>query len=284
MTAQIRTPTEGRSSGDRFRELIRSITGISLPPSKVQMIDQRLRRRVVAFALPDTEAYLEKLLGGDLPEDELKTVIDLITTNTTSFFRESDHFDFLRDHVAATKAAETRPGKRARLKIWSAASSEGAEAYTAAMVLTEAQKKGMAFDYAILGTDLSERMIERATTAIYGNDQLSTVPADLIRRYFLSSSDPSVAGKSRVVPELRRNVRFRNLNLMDETYPVDRDVDVIFLRNILIYFDPADKERVVHRLTQHLRTGGHLLVGHAESMVVRHPSLRQVKPTIFQKI
>lgn len=284
MTAQIRTPTEGRSSGDRFRELIRSITGISLPPSKVQMIDQRLRRRVVAFALPDTEAYLEKLLGGDLPEDELKTVIDLITTNTTSFFRESDHFDFLRDHIAATKAAETRPGKRARLKIWSAASSEGAEAYTAAMVLTEAQKKGMAFDYAILGTDLSERMIERATTAIYGNDQLSTVPADLIRRYFLSSSDPSVAGKSRVVPELRRNVRFRNLNLMDETYPIDRDVDVIFLRNILIYFDPADKERVVHRLTQHLRTGGHLLVGHAESMVVRHPSLRQVKPTIFQKI
>ena len=284
MTAQVRTPAGGRSSGDRFRELIRSITGISLPPSKVQMIDQRLRRRVVAFALPDTEAYLEKLLGGDLPEDELKTVIDLITTNTTSFFRESDHFDFLRDEIAATKAAETRPGKRARLKIWSAASSEGAEAYTAAMVLTEAQKKGMAFDYAILGTDLSERMIERATTAVYSNEQLSTVPADLVRRYFLSSSDPSVAGKSRVVPELRRNVRFRNLNLMDETYPVDRDVDVIFLRNILIYFDPADKERVVHRLTQHLRTGGHLLVGHAESMVVRHPSLRQVKPTIFQKI
>lgn len=284
MTAQVRTPAGGRSSGDRFRELIRSITGISLPPSKVQMIDQRLRRRVVAFALPDTEAYLEKLLGGDLPEDELRTVIDLITTNTTSFFRESDHFDFLRDEIAAAKAAETRPGKRARLKIWSAASSEGAEAYTAAMVLTEAQKKGMAFDYAILGTDLSERMIERATTAVYSNEQLSTVPADLIRRYFLSSSDPSVAGKSRVVPELRRNVRFRNLNLMDETYPVDRDVDVIFLRNILIYFDPADKERVVHRLTQHLRMGGHLLVGHAESMVVRHPSLRQVKPTIFQKI
>lgn len=284
MTAQVRTPAGGRSSGDRFRELIRSITGISLPPSKVQMIDQRLRRRVVAFALPDTEAYLEKLLGGDLPEDELRTVIDLITTNTTSFFRESDHFDFLRDEIAAAKAAETRPGKRARLKIWSAASSEGAEAYTAAMVLTEAQKKGMAFDYAILGTDLSERMIERATTAVYSNEQLSTVPADLVRRYFLSSSDPSVAGKSRVVPELRRNVRFRNLNLMDETYPVDRDVDVIFLRNILIYFDPADKERVVHRLTQHLRLGGHLLVGHAESMVVRHPSLRQVKPTIFQKI
>lgn len=284
MVAQSMTAPHSRNHGDRFRALIRSITGISLPPSKVQMIDQRLRRRVVAFDLPDTEAYLEKLLGGELPEDELKTVIDLITTNTTSFFREADHFVFLRDEIAIRKAAESRAGKRARLKIWSAASSEGAEAYTAAMVLTEAQKKGHAFDYAILGTDLSHRMLERAAAAIYGNDQLSTVPDDLVRRYFLSSSDPSVAGKSRVVPELRRHVRFRHLNLMDETYPVDRDVDVIFLRNILIYFDPADKERVVHRLTQHLAPGGHLLVGHAESMVVRHPNLRQVKPTIFQKI
>ena len=94
------------TTGDRFRDLIRSITGISLPPSKVQMIDQRLRRRVVAFGLPDTEAYLEKLLGGDLPGDELRTVIDLITTNTTSFFREADHFDFLVDEVAPVVAAQ----------------------------------------------------------------------------------------------------------------------------------------------------------------------------------
>ncbi|MEY4873099.1 MAG: hypothetical protein RLZZ563_2429 [Pseudomonadota bacterium] len=284
MVAQSMTSETSRNHGDRFRSLIRSLTGISLPPSKVQMIDQRLRRRVVAFGLADTEAYLEKLMGGHLPEDELKTVIDLITTNTTSFFREADHFDFLRDEIAIKKAADTRPGKRARLKIWSAAASEGAEAYTAAMVLTEAQKKGHAFDYAILGTDISQRMLERAAAAIYGNDQLTTVPADYVRRYFLSSSDPSVAGKSRVVPELRRHVRFRHLNLMDDVYPVDRDVDVIFLRNVLIYFDPSDKERVVQRLSQHLVTGGYLLVGHAESMVVRHPNLRQVKPTIFQKI
>lgn len=284
MTAQSMSSPTLRQNGDQFRALIRSITGISLPPSKVQMIDQRLRRRVVAFGLANTESYLDKLLGGELPEDELKTVIDLITTNTTSFFREADHFDFLRDEIAAAKVAATPPGRRARLKIWSAASSEGAEAYTAAMVLTEAQKKGLAFDFAILGTDISQRMLERAVAAIYGNDQLTTVPADLVRRYFLSSSDPSVAGKSRVVPELRRHVRFRHLNLMDAAYPVDRDVDVIFLRNVLIYFDPSDKERVVHRLVQHLATGGHLLVGHAESMVVRHPNLRQVKPTIFQKI
>ena len=279
------TQTANRTThGDRFRELIRSITGISLPPSKVQMIDQRLRRRVMAFGLPDTEAYLEKLLGGALPGDELRTVIDLITTNTTSFFREADHFDYLADHIAREIAGKAAAGRRARLKLWSAASSEGAEAYTAAMMLEEARRKGLPFDYAILGTDISQRMLERAEAAIYGNDQLTTVPTDLLRRYFLSSRDPSVAGKSRVVPELRRHVRFRHLNLMDETYPVDRDVDVIFLRNVLIYFDPDDKERVVERLARHLKPGGYLLVGHAESMVVRNDNLRQVKPTIFQKI
>jgi len=278
-------PTLSRqTSGDRFRELIRSITGISLPPSKVQMIDQRLRRRVVAFDLPDTETFLEKLLGGELPGDELRNVIDLITTNTTSFFREADHFDFLANEVVPTVIAETRPGKRPRLKVWSAASSEGAEAYTAAMVLEEKRRAGQGCDYAILGTDISQRMLERATAAIYGNDQLTTVPAELQRRYFLSSVHPSMAGKSRVAPELRQRVKFRHLNLMDESYPVDRDVDLILLRNVLIYFEPADKERVVQRLAMHLRPGGWLLVGHAESMVVRHDGLQQVKPTIFRRV
>jgi chemotaxis protein methyltransferase CheR len=278
LTSPVRTPHR-----DRFRDLIHSLTGISLPPSKVQMIDQRLRRRVVAFALPDTETYLERLLGGALPDGELRTVIDLITTNTTSFFREADHFDYLAEVIAPRVAARSRPGHPARLKLWSAAASEGAEAYSAAMVLEEARRRGHEFDFAILGTDLSQRMVERAIAAVYGQDQLTTVPPDLLRRYFLSSSDPALAGKARIVPELRRRVKFRNLNLMDTRFPVDRDVDVIFLRNILIYFDPATKEQVVERLAGHLRPGGILLVGHAESMVVRSSALRQVKPTIFQK-
>lgn len=271
-------------ASDRFRDLIRSITGISLPPHKVQMIDQRLRRRVMAFGLPDTETYLGQLMSGALPKDELGQVIDLITTNTTSFFREAEHFTFLTDVVLPEKMAQIRQGGPARLKLWSAAASEGAEAFTAAMVLEEARRAGKGCDWAILGTDLSQRMVERAQAAIYANDQLTTVPAALQRRYFLTSDDPSVAGKSRVVPELRRNVRFRHLNLMDQRYPVDRDVDVVMLRNILIYFDQDDKERVVDRLAGHLLPGGYLIVGHAESMVVRHAALRQVRPTIFRKV
>ncbi len=278
----------GTNYSDRFRELIRSLTGISLPQSKVVMIEQRLRKRVIAFGLPDTEAYLHQLLDGQGMEEELRIVIDLITTNTTSFFRESDHFDFLANEALPNRLAAARSGPKAgrkpRFKLWSAAASEGAEAYTSAMVLAEAQRRGTTFDFAVLGTDISQRMLERGAEAVYSSDQLSTVPPELVKRYFLSSRHPSVAGKVRVVPELRRHVRFRHLNLMDETYPVDRDVDLIFLRNVLIYFDQVDQERVVARLANHVAPGGYLVVGHAESMVVRMDGLKQVRPTIFQKV
>lgn len=277
------TSAVGSSYSDRFRTLIRSLTGISLPQSKVVMIEQRLRKRVIAFDLPDTESYLRQLLDGQGMEEELRIVIDLITTNTTSFFREADHFDFLVNEALPQRLALARAGKRPRFKLWSAAASEGAEAFTAAMMLAEQQRRGVVFDFAVLGTDISQRMVERGAGAVYAADQLSTVPSDLVKRYFLSSRHPSVAGKVRVVPELRRHVRFRHLNLMDETYRVDRDVDLIFLRNILIYFDAADQERVVARLAGHIAPGGFLVVGHAESMVVRLAGLTQVRPTIFRK-
>lgn len=268
---------------DRFREMIRSLTGISLAPDKVRMIDQRLRQRVIAYGLGDTEAYLEQLLTRALPAQELSTVIDLITINTTSFFREREHFDFLTDVVAPKVTLRGGVGRPAQLKLWSAAASEGAEAYTAAIALQEARRRGQVFDFAILGTDISQRMLDRARSAVYDVDQLATVTPDLQNRYFMHSSDPAFAGKVRIVPELRRRVQFRHLNLSDGPYPVDRDVDVILLRNVLIYFDIDVKEEVVARMADHLRPGGVLMVGHAESMLVRCPSLRQVKPTIFQK-
>lgn len=270
--------------GDRFRHLIRSITGITLPASKVRMIDQRLRRRVVAFQLPSTEDYLQMLLEHPGMDAELREVIDLITTNTTSFFRESGHFDFLADEALPQFLARPVAGRLPRIKLWSAASSEGAEAFTAAMVLADQQRRGHAFDYAILGTDISGRMIEKASDAVYTREQLAAVPVEMKRRYFMASSDPAYAGQMRVAPELRARVRFRHLNLMDQVYRVDKDVNVIFLRNILIYFGAEDQAAVVARLTDHLVPGGYLIVGHSESMVVKHPQLEHVKPTIFRKV
>ena len=146
------------------------------------------------------------------------------------------------------------------------------------------QRRGRAFDYAILGTDISGRMIEKASDAVYTREQLAAVPVEMKRRYFMASSDPAYAGQMRVAPELRARVRFRHLNLMDQVYRVDKDVNVIFLRNILIYFGAEDQAAVVARLTDHLVPGGYLIVGHSESMVVKHPQLEHVKPTIFRKV
>ena len=269
---------------DRFRSLVRERTGITLSPEKCNMIDQRLRRRVVQTGAGSTSAYLRALLeGGSQVQDELDNAVELLTTNTTSFFREKAHFDFLADTIAPTVANRGRPVRPAQLKLWSAASSDGAEAWSAAMTLEGAKRAGHGLRYAILGTDLSEAMVNKANTAIYTEAELSGVPTALRSRHFLSPTDPARAGRMRVAPDLRARVRFRQMNLMDASYPVDRDVDVIFLRNVLIYFEKATQTTVIARLAEHLSPGGWLLVGHAESMTVKHPGLEQVRPTIFRK-
>ncbi len=269
---------------DRFRAVVRERTGIALSPAKVSLIDQRLRRRVAQSGVDSTSAYLRAVLeGGPGMAAELDAAVELITTNTTSFFRERPHFDYLAGSIAPEVAARGRPGAPARMKVWSAASSDGAEAWSAAMTLEAAKRAGHALRYAILGTDLSEAMVHKANTAIYTEAELAGVPDSLRDRYFLSPVDPAQKGRMRVAPELRGHVRFRQMNLMDPSYPVDHDVDVIFLRNVLIYFEKPTQTEVIARLAEHLSPGGWLLVGHAESMTVKHRALEQVRPTIFRK-
>ncbi|SNX70915.1 chemotaxis protein methyltransferase CheR [Cereibacter ovatus] len=266
----------------RFSDLIRTRTGIQLPVHRRQMIESRLRPRIAALGAKGFDGYLAQLFDHGRLEEELPLVIDLLTTNKTDFFRESSHFDFLSREILPEAIRRASP-HAPRLKIWSAASSEGAEAYTTAIVLAEAQRAGKRFSYAILGTDISQRMLERAQRAIYSQEQLSPVPAEFRARYTMQGRAPAHAGTARIVPELRDRVQFMHLNLMDSSYPVDRDVDVIFLRNVLIYFGPEDQAAVVSRMVSHLRPGGHLIVGHSESMVVSHPHMTQHSPSIFRK-
>lgn len=267
----------------RFRSAVHRLTGISLSDSKVPMIAQRLRRRVVEWGQPSTETYLSDLLAGRLGSAEMDLVIDLVTTNTTSFFREKAHFDTLSDDLIPLILAESHP-RHPRLKLWSAASSEGAEAYTLAMVMAEAQHSGHRFDWAILGTDISRSMVAKARRAIYGADQVDPVDPVLRQRYIMASVDPAARQMVRIVPELRNKTRFQRLNLMDPVYPVDRDIDVIFLRNVLIYFNAQDRDKVVRHLHRHLRKGGYLFVGHAEGMSVPTDGFAQVRPTIYRKV
>jgi len=274
-------------SEDRLREkhfltlarLLESHTGIRLPPSKRLMLEGRLRRRVRALGLANLAEYGEAIFKDGRLEEEFDSVIDCATTNKTDFFREPEHFVFLRQQAIPSALRSTGHA----LKFWSAAASNGAEAYTIAMVAAEA----LGLDgrtFSVLGTDISREVIAEARRAIYPADFAAPIPAPLRDRYLMMSRDAR-RREVRIVPELRRVVRFEHINLMDARYAVDRDFDVIFCRNVLIYFDKATQSAVLRRLCAHLRTGGFLMLGHSESLAGNEPSLlRQAAPTIFRRI
>lgn len=263
----------------RLSELISAQVGIKLPATKRMMVEGRLRKRMRAHGQDKLSAYCRFLFDEGGLEDELTHLIDVVTTNKTDFFREPEHFEWLRRHGAPERLAVERHGSR--LKVWSAACSNGAEPYTLAMVLADCARSH-SFDFAVLATDISTEVLAQGKRAIYPLSAAAPIPQGLQDEYMLQSRDPG-AKEFRIGPELRQRVRFARLNLMDPTYPVDRDVDFIFLRNVLIYFDKPTQEAVVRRLMGHLRPGGHLFLGHSESMIAANLPLRQRAPSIFQK-
>jgi chemotaxis protein methyltransferase CheR len=257
---------------EKLARLVTAHTGIRLPPAKKQMVEGRLRKRAHALGL-DLSGYCESLFEHDAAA-EFQHVVDAITTNKTDFCREPDHFTFLAGCAVPLLLKE----RRGLLKVWSAASSTGAEAYTIAMVLADIAGSNE-FRFAILGTDICTEVLAVAERAVYSHDAVRPIGAERQRRYLMKGRK---AAEVRIVPELRRLVRFAQLNLMDEKYPVDRDVDIIFLRNVLIYFDKPTQRAVLRKLVGHLRPGGFLFLGHSESMVGTELGLREVGPAIFR--
>src|ERR1700753_1286010 len=244
-------------------QLIEGQVGIKLPAGKRLMLEGRLHKRVRALNYSGLNEYVHNLFDDRQLDTELMHLIDVVTTNKTDFFREPSHFDFIRE-TAIPQLLKQR--SRADLKLWSAACSTGMEAYTTAMVLDDMTRTGTRMRFRILGTDISTAVLRIAKAAIYTRDTLSPVPEDFVSRYFLRSRD-RLSGEVRVVPELRRLTHFMRMNLMDTSYPVDRDVDIIFCRNVLIYFEQETQRKVVQQLCAHLRPGGYLMVGHSESII-----------------
>jgi chemotaxis protein methyltransferase CheR len=277
------TDVSAHLSDRQFRsiaQLIETRVGIKLPSGKRLMLEGRLQKRVRALQFASLGEYADNLFDGDGFETELVHLIDCVTTNKTDFFREPSHFDFIRNIAVDELLGRGRVMRT--LKIWSAACSTGMEAYTAAMVLDDLSVEKRGLQFRILGTDISTGVLQAARSAIYPLEAIAPVPDAMVKRYFLKARDRSRA-EVRVVPELRRLVNFMRMNLMDANYPVDKDVDIIFCRNVLIYFDKETQRKVVDRLSAHLRPGGYLLVGHSESMVHQgSTALRQVEPTVFQ--
>jgi chemotaxis protein methyltransferase CheR len=271
-------------SDSRFRaiaEIIEQRVGIKMPPSKRIMVEVRLRKRVRALDLDDLDDYARYIFELGHLEEELPDLIDCVTTNKTDFFREPAHFEFLRG-VAVPRLVKDRGVRMPNLKIWSAACSTGAEVYTLAMVLQDMLGARGDFRYFLLGTDISNDVLEEARSATYPLEFLAAVPEPMRQRYVMIARDAK-RGVARIAPELRARTRFERLNLMDSHYPVDDDIDVIFCRNVLIYFDKPTQQAVVKRLVSHLRPGGFLILGHSESMAASGVGgIAQVMPTVYR--
>jgi len=262
----------------RLAEFIHGYSGIKMPSNKKTMLEGRLRRRMRVNRFESVNDYCRFIFDEGGLESETIHLIDAVTTNKTEFFREPVHFTFMEKTVLPQLAKTRR-----HINVWSAAASTGAEPYTLAMVLDEfCGERQRGLDYSILGTDICTEVLDQAIAGRFVESMIQPVSMPRRQRYVMRSKDPS-RGEVRIVPELRSKVAYGRLNLMDERYPVEQQMDIIFCRNILIYFDKPTQAKVLERLCRHLAPDGYLFLGHSESIVGIDLPLRQIANTVFQK-
>jgi chemotaxis protein methyltransferase CheR len=256
----------------QFQRFIHEAAGISLSDAKKPLVSGRLAKRLHHLQFDSYGTYLQLIASGQAPE-ETQIAIDLLTTNETYFFREARHFEHLR-----TVLSERKPG-RAPFRVWSAACSTGEEAYSIAMVLAELLPPQ---GWAVLASDISSRVLDTARSGHYPMLRAAHVPPEYLRRYCLKGIDAE-EGTLLVSRVLRECVEFAQINLNAPRLPALDKFDVIFLRNVLIYFDGETKRRVVQRVLDLLRSGGYLYIGHSESLHDMGLPLRGVAPAIYRK-
>jgi chemotaxis protein methyltransferase CheR len=260
---------------DEFRSLVYAKSGITLGKGKEALVSARIGKRMRNLGMSDFHAYLDWVKGRG-GEDEMVQMLDAISTNVTSFFREPAHFEFVR----ALMGKWLGQGQT-RFRFWSAASSSGEEPYTLAMVLKECGLPP-ACDLRILATDISTRVLQAAAQGRYGASKAQSIPPDLLSRYFRSV--PGEDGPEYAVrDELKSMITFTRLNLAFPPFPMRGPMDVIFCRNVMIYFDNAVRERLIAEFHRLLKPGGYLLVGHAESLTGLANGFRSVRPSIYAK-
>jgi chemotaxis protein methyltransferase CheR len=251
-------------------DLFHSVSGIRLTEAKRSLVTGRLQKLAQESGIANLDRYVEHVVGGK-DATETRRVIDRLTTNETYFFREPQHFDLLADLAGRVPRSEP-------FRVWSAASSSGEEAYSIGMVLAEhVGAKG----WEVIGTDLSTAMVETARRALYPLDRIRNTPQALVKKYCLRGQG-DYQGQVLITKELRQNIRFEPANLT-EKLPEIGQFDVIFLRNVLIYFDPPSKVEIVRRVIAKLKPGALLFTGHAESLANTELGLKTVKPAVYER-
>jgi chemotaxis protein methyltransferase CheR len=257
-----------------FIELIYKHSGIVLTPEKKSLISSRLHKRLKMLGLGSFGEYLDYLRGSGEADGEIVAMVDEITTNKTAFFREPHHFNYLTSTVLPALVTS----EWSVLNVWSAGCSTGEEPYTLAMVLAEFF--GTTRSFHIFATDLSTQALQVARCAVYPDELGTPIPYALRQKYTMSGRG-SQSGRFRIVPELRDRVTFRQLNLIDRYWELPEEINIIFCRNVMIYFDKKTRGGIISRFQRHLRGDGHLFIGHSETLGDIEHGLVQVRPTIY---
>ena len=263
----------------KFSDLVYEKTGIFLKPEKKELLNARLGKRLRATGITSFKQYYEYVIN-DRSGDELVHLIDSVSTNFTSFFRENSHFEILSSTVLPAFVKEGR-GKNKEILLWSSASSSGEEPYTMAMVVEDFVSRHPGMRYRIMATDISTRVLAQAKRGVYADERVTKVPTPFLKKYFqkgVGNSD----GYVKVKDELQRMVHFDRFNLMGD-FPWRAAIDVIFCRNVMIYFNRETQQELVSKFHEALTPGGYLFIGHSESISGLKHNFTQVDATAYMK-
>ena len=273
------SPTLTDRQFEKISSLVYEICGINLHVGKKQLAHSRLSKRLRTLEMSTFDEYLEYLADNS---QEVVDMLDAISTNLTSFFREPQHFEYLsRVTIARLIAERGRDGHR-RLRIWSAGCSSGEEPYTIAIVIKHEIQDIARWDAAILATDINTRMLETAGRGEYDEPRLKSVPGNMRQSYF-DCIAPRKPRRYRMKQDVKNLVAFARLNLL-EKWPMRGRFDVIFCRNTMIYFDKPTQGKLVNRFYEKLNEGGTLFIGHSESLTGIKHSFKYVEPTVYEKV
>ena len=273
----IDLPKMSRRTFLKYSSFIHKELGIKMPIVKLTMLQSRLSKRLKITGYSSFEEYYNYVFSPEGKKNELFNMIDVVTTNKTHFFRESTHFNFLTEKVLPQLTASTR-----KILLWSAGCSTGEEAYTLSMVIgNHLDKNFPGFNFSILATDISCRVLDKAKLGEYTTEQIESVPLELRKKYLLRGRN-NKNGYIKIKPFLKSHIKFERLNLLSGNYNFTGNMDIIFCRNVIIYFDKDTQKRVISQFCRNLNPRGYLFLGHSETLNDPGLPLYQVAPTVYR--
>lgn len=276
------SPRMSSETFDLFSEYIQDELGIKMHRNKQVMLQARLMKRLRALNIDSYRDYYDYLFSEEGLDKELPYFVHQVTTNKTDFFREPAHFQYLTDHALPALIGENNYTYANPLRIWSSACSTGEEPYTLAMVMADYSELRQYVCFRVLATDISPTVLQTAARGIYDESKVDPVPLTQRRKYLLRAKDRNKK-IVRIIPDLRSKVSFQWVNLKSADFNIQEKMDIIFCRNVIIYFSRQTQELVIGNLCKQLKTGGYLFMGHSETLSGFTLPLKQVATTIYRK-